>query len=484
MLTESFLLGTVGAAAGLLIARPLLRLFVDFFSGTSVLAIDARIDGRTLAFAAATSISTVLLFGAMPAWGAARRSVGSVLKETAANLSGRTSRFLTGRYLVSIQIALSLPLLVGAGLFLRTIESLASVDLGFHTENVLTFQTDPGRSGYKPSQESEIYRRIESNLALLPGVETVAMSHLPLIGGMGTVYPIRLPGDDQNKRASLLFCSDSFLSTMRIPIVLGRDLTKEDFDQPARNVVVNEAFVKMYLASVDPVGQIFYPPPAPQNSQSSAPYTIVGVAKDAHYRAVREMVPPVVYIPYAWRSASDMRMVFMLRTRVAPLSLVSAVRSAVANVDKNLPVAEIRSEQEQVDRSLGTERLFATLVTTFGVIAILLAAIGLYGVMAIAVNRRTPEIGIRMALGAQPGSVQWLILRQSLSVTLFGIVAGVAFVFLLSSLIAKLLFGVKPYDPISIAGAVMVMIAVAACAAWLPAARASRVDAMVALRHQ
>ncbi len=482
MLAECLLLAAASALSGLLLARPLSALLLHFFSGTSTLGIEPHLDARALAFAFSVSIVTALLFGTMPAWRATQVNIGRGLKEGA--LSGRGPRLPFHGNLVSIQIALSLLLLVGTGLFLRTLMRLAAVDLGFETGNLLTFQTDPGRSGYRSDQSGPLYRRLEERIAAIPGVEAVGISQLPLIGGVVTNGSVRLPGDDQRKRTWFLDCSDSFLSTMKIPIVSGRGLSHADFDLPIRSAVVNETFVKRYLAGANAVGQVFYPPDWEQNGRGPAPIAIVGVARDAHYRGVRDEVPPTAYLPYALRPPGDSTMVFAIRTRGTPLSIGPAVREAVAGVDRNLPVAEMRTERDQIERSLGTERLIASLVSAFGGIEVILAAIGLYGVTAFSVARRTPEIGVRMALGAQRGAVQWLVLRQSLFMTLLGILAGVPAALLLSRLVETFLYGVKPNDVPSIAGAVIVMSAVAALAAWIPARRASRIDPMAALRNE
>ncbi len=484
MLAESMLLAGMGAIAGLFLAKPMLRLLLNFFSGTSILGLDARLDGRALGFTFLVAMITALLFGTMPAWRAAHVNAGSSTKETGAIAAGH--RHLLGRYLVSLQIGLSLVLLVGTGLFLRTLLSLTAVNLGFQTDNILTFQTDPGRSGYKPPQAGALYRRLEGRITAIPGVEAVAISQLPLIGGVVTNGPIHLPGSgDNQKQTWFIYCSDSFLSTMRIPVVLGRDLSRADFDREIPSAVVNETLVKKYLRGVNPIGRIFYLPHwVRDNGSEVKPFTIVGVAKDAHYRGVRDPVPPTAYMPFPWRPPGDSMMVFAIRTRLAPLSLAPAVRRAVGNVDANLPVAEVRTEREQIDRSLGTERLFATLVSIFGANALILAAIGIYGVMAFSVNRRTREIGVRMALGAQRGEVRWLVLRQSLHMAMLGIVVGVPSALLLTGLVRKLLYGVKPNDPASLVAAVIVIAAVAAFAAWIPARRASRVDPIVALRYE
>ncbi len=480
MLTESLLLAGMGAGAGLLLARPAIRLLLNFFGGRTPLGLNPQLDTRALGFTLAVSMVTALLFGTVPAWRATRFHPGMGLKESPA--AGTGSRWLAGRYLVSLQIALSLSLVVGTGLFLRTLMNLAAVDLGFQTDNILTFQTDPGRSGYQPAQAGEIYRRLEARIAAIPGVEAVGLSQLPLIGGVVTNGRVRLPGDEKGKQTWFLNCSDSFLSTMRIPILLGRDLSPADFDRPLRSAVVNETFVRKYMGGVNPIGQIFYPPAWGGKGETPVAFTIVGVAKDAHYRGVRDQAPPTVYQPYPFRAPGDSTMVFAIRTRTAPMPLASAVRKAVASVDANLPVAEMRTEREQIDRSLGTERMFAALVTMFGAIALILAAIGVYGVMAFSVSRRTPEIGIRMALGARRGDVQWLVLRQSLTLALVGIVVGIPASLALTGAAGKLLFGVKPNDPASFAAALILMIAVAGIAAWIPARRASRVDPMAALR--
>jgi predicted permease len=476
MLVESLVLAAVSGAAGLAVAKPLSTLLLHFLSGTTTLGIDARLDARALAFTFGVAMLTGVLIGMLPAWRATQVQALQGLKETMA--AGRGPRLRVRRYLVSIQIALSLLLLIGTGLFVRTLTSLAAVPLGFQTENILTFQTDPGRSGYKPGDSAALYRRLETRILAIPGVESAGISQLPLIGGVTTNGSVRLPGDEKGKPTWFLTCSDSFLGTMGIPIVLGRDLSRADFDRPARNAVVNQTFVAKYLAGRNPVGQVFYPP------AEKEPFTVVGVAKDAHYRGVRDAVPPTAYLPYPFRFAGDSRMVFAVRTRSAPGSYGSAVREAVASVDSNLPVAEMRTERDQVDRSLGAERLFASLMSAFGAMAMILAAIGLYGVMAFAVTRRTPEIGIRIALGAQRGAVQWMVLRQSLTMALWGIVVGVPGALALARLVRTLLYGVEPGDPASVAWAVVVIAAVAGLAAWIPARRAASVDPMKALRAE
>lgn len=462
LMTESLLLGGIGALGGLLIARPILRVLLQFLSGRQELGLDARLDLRMLAFTFALAILTALLFGTLPSWRA------SILAPN------RTLRLSVGRYLVSIQMALSLLLLVGTGLFLRTIFNLASVNLGFQSDNILLFQTDPGKTGYKASQMESVRRGLEARLAAIPGVESVGMAHQALITGYVSNGPVRLPGDPNDKETWFLYCDSSFLQTLRIPILLGG----LDIDRNVRSAVVNETFVKKYLPNVNPIGQVFY------RWDTDYPTTIAGVVKDAHYQGVRDQAPPTAYIPYALRYSGITEMTFAMRTQLPPMSLAATVRKAVASVDPSLPVDKMQTQRDQIDTSLGQERMFATLITAFGGVALALAAVGLYGVMAFAVNRRTPEIGIRMALGAGRANVQWLVLRQGLLLVCMGAVIGVPAALMLTRLVKSMLFGVQPNDAFSIAGAVIVMCGVGAIAGWIPARRASSVDPMVVLRYE
>lgn len=484
MLTENLLLAVLGAGAGLLLALPLVRLLLNFLSGATPLGLDAHIDFRALAFTAAAAIATVLVFGVFPSWRATRPGAAEGLKNARPGSGGQRGGHQAGRYLVSLQIALSLPLLVGTGLFLRTLVLLTGQDLGFQPDHLLTFQTDPGRTGYEYAQAGEVYRRLEQRIAAIPGVTSVAISQDPLIGGVSSNGPVRIPGVTGGKQTYFMMCSDSFLHTAGIAILHGRDLNQSDFDRNIRSAVVNESFAAKYLPGEDPIGRIFYPPDWQKEGPDRPPFTIVGVSRDAHYRAVREVVPPTAYVPFGRRSLADSRMVFLVRTRAEPLSIAADVRRAVAAVDPHLPVADLRTQRDQIAQSIGSERMFAALVAAFGAIALILAAIGAYGVMAFSVARRIPEIGIRMALGAQRRQVLAMVLRQSLLLSVLGVVAGVPAAQWLASFVKGLLFGVKPADPLSVIGAVALMIAVAVLAAWIPARRASRVDPMRALRYE
>jgi predicted permease len=443
---------------------------------------DIGLDVSALVFTLAISLMTGLLFGIAPAYRATRVDPGPAVKGTA--ILGSRGRM--GRVLVSLQVALSVVLLVGAGLFVRTLVSLSNVDLGFRAERVLTFQTDPSRNGIKEQRLADLYSRMLDKIIAIPGVESVGMSQHGLIQGVVSNGGVFIPGGPPRPHQGVyrLSVSSGFLDTMRIPLIRGRGLSPADGPSSSRVAVVNEKFVSTNFPGEDPIGKIFYFGNAKAPEKDAHPIEIVGVVKDAHYSGVRAEVPPTGYFPYSQELPGLRQMTFVVRTHLPPLAVAGAVRQAVAEIDRTIPVAELRTQEDQIRTSLSTERLFAVLVSAFGGLAALLAAIGLYGVMAYTVARRTAEIGIRIALGANRGNVQWLVLRESLLMVAAGILAGLPAAFALTRLVKTVLYGVKPADPMSFFSALFLMVVVAASAAWLPASRASRVDPMIALRHE
>jgi predicted permease len=474
-------------------ASPLLKVLFSLVAGSATLGLDPKIDVRTLVFTASATLLAGLLFGTLPAWRATRVNLAPALKEGAARGTGGSPRLSVSRLLVSAQVALSLLLLVGAGLFVRTLLRLGAVDLGFRADHVLTFQTDPSRNGYEGRRLLDLYTRLQENIAAIPGVESVAMSEEGLMQNSERDSGVYVPGAPTRPAQDdsyVMYCSPSFLSTMRIPVLLGRDLAPADERATEQVAVVNQRFANVFFPGRNPLGQTFYlgdgKPPGP----GEQPLHIVGVASDAHYAGVRDEAPPTAYIPYPdlRRSFNGLNvtdvhgMTFAIRTVLPPLALANAVRRAVAQTDVTIPVAEMRTEEQQIAESLGTERLFAGLVSAFGGVAALLAAIGLYGVMAYAVARRTVEIGIRLALGARRSTVQWMVLRQSLWMIAVGLVLGIPAALALTRLVRNSLFGIAPTDPLSFVSAVLVMTLVGAVAAWIPARRAAHVDPLVALR--
>jgi predicted permease len=331
----------------------------------------------------------------------------------------------------------------------------------------------------------DLYARMNDRLRAIPGVESVGMSQHGLMTGVTANDGVYIPGHTDKKwhEVYLLLVSPSFLDTMRIPILRGRGLSRTDGAASPRVVVVNQAFVRANFPGEDPIGKIFYLGDAAAPDPDAKPIQIVGVVKDAHYSGVRDEVPPTGYFPYM-QVPDISQMTFAIRTVLPPLAITGAVRQAVAGIDRTIPVAEMRTEEDQIGKSIGTERLFAGLVSGFGALAALLAAIGLYGVMAYTVTRRTTEIGIRIALGATGSKVQWLVLRESLLMVIAGLIAGLPAAYLLTRLVKTLLYGVTPTDPVSFVAALILMIGVAAAAAWRPARRASRLNPLDALRHE
>ena len=484
LLTESLLLAGLGAALGLALAAPLAKSVLRVAGGETIV-VEARLDWRALLFTATAALVTALLFGLIPAFRATRVDLTPALKEGSGGALGASSGIGVSRVLIAGQVALSTFLLTGAGLFVRTLVNLASIDPGFQARQLLIFDVDGSRSGYLGDKLAGLYKQIRDKVAAVPGVRSATLSNHALISSSMSNDGIVIPGykasGGQPPMTYLLRVDSHFLTTMEIPLVLGRDLSGRDGPTLPRVGVVNETFAHRYFAGRSPLGQVFYfgegTHPLPEDR-----IEIVGVCKDAKYANLRDETPPTVYLSYL-QNVSDMRgMTFELRTALPPMAIAGAVQRAVAAIDRNVPVAEMRTQQEQIRMTLGAERMFAQVVGSFGLIAALLAAIGLYGVMAYTVTRRTSEIGIRLALGAGRSDVQWMVLRESLWMVLAGMVAGIPASLALTQLVRDALYGIRPNDPFSFIAAGAFMVAVAAVAAWIPARRAARVDPMRALR--
>ncbi|MDQ2841856.1 MAG: ABC transporter permease [Acidobacteriota bacterium] len=488
LLTEGVLLSLTGGALGIAIANPLMHLLLST-GGEQPVEINAALDARTLAFAFGLSLLTGLVFSALPALRATRLDLSPALKDGALAGSGTSPKLRMGRLLVAAQVGLSLLLLIGAGLFVRTLISLRAVNLGFNAENVLTFRTDPSLNGLKEQALAALYERIRENLERIPGVRSVALSSHVLIGGDETGGWVRIAGEPLKQRyahdnVNVLFCSDSFLSTLRIPVMLGRDLSPADSANAQPAAVVNEKFAKKYFPNSSPIGREFYLIEDSKEQSKSPAVRIVGVSRDAHYRDVRSDPPPTAYLPYVQHLRSLHNMIFSIRTAIPPLTVTEQVRKAVAQVDKSVPVAYVHTEQQLIDMSLGSERLFAGLVSWLGVIAALLAAIGLYGVVSYSVSRRTAEVAIRMALGANPGDVLRLVVRECLWLVAAGLITGIPAALALTRLLGTMLYGVKPTDAATYAVAAALMIAISAIAALIPARRAARIQPVLALKYE
>jgi predicted permease len=501
LLTESLLLAFLGGAFGLLLASWSSSVLLSVFSSGqnpvtagARLAISTPLDLRMLAFTAAVSLLAAIVFGLAPAWRASRLDLTPALKTT------RTSSsrwFGWGRTLVVSQVALSLTLLIGAGLFIRTLASLRSLDVGFKREHVLVFNVDPQLIHYERQQIVELYKQMLERVRNVPGVESVTLTRQGLLSGGGTQGSIRVPGFEpppQENNATLVNgeveldvpylaqVGPDFCRTLGMTIVRGRDLTTQDSETAPRVALVNEAFARYYFNNQDPIGKRF-----DRGADDGGEVEIVGIVKDAKATSLREQTPRTFYVPFLQDPSSWRETTFQVRTTGDPLNLAAAVRSEVQSVEPNLPLFRVRTLESQVDESLGQERLVATLAGLFGVLALLLACAGLYGVLSYSVSRRTQEIGIRMALGAERRDVLRMVLWQGMALAAIGIVAGLASAFVLARYLeslSALLFGVKATDPLTYAVMVAMMVVVGLVACLLPARRATKVDPLVALRYE
>jgi predicted permease len=386
-------------------------------------------------------------------------------------------------------VALSLILLIGAGLALRTLRNLQNVDAGFNRENLLLFSVSPGQLGYKGERLANLYRRLFARLDAIPGARDVTCSSEPLLANSISDFGIFLDGapiayNDNNQPIAngvTLFLSvrENFLETMGIPLLKGRALSMRDDERAPRVVIANQAFVKQFFPNENPIGKRFGFEPNTANQ-----IEIVGVAADAKYTSLRDEIQPTIYIPWSQQLGSAGYMAFEARVTGEPTALVSAVREAVRNVESNLPVSNIKTQIEQSDETLRAERLFARLLGFFGALAMLLAGIGLYGVLAYAVAQRTQEIGVRVAIGAQTGDVLRLVIGQGMLLALLGVIVGLGGALGLTQLMQTLLYGVSPTDPLTFAVIAILLLLVALLACWIPARRATKVDPLIALRSE
>jgi predicted permease len=489
LLTESVLLATAGGLLGILFALWIKDglLLVTEWAGREMRALDPQLDLRVLGFTLGLSFLTGLVFGIMPALRATDLELTPTLKD------GRRSSILVSRSwlsrgLVIVQVSASVLLLIGAGLLLRTLRNLQHVDTGFNANNVLLFDVDPGLLGYKDEKLVALYEQAFQRLEAVPGVEGVTFSRVALLSQGALTSSVYFPGDvgpdgkPRETEAKLHTVRENFLATMQIPLLMGRNLTPQDDARAPKVAVVNQAFAKAHFGDENPIGKRFSFGPDNLNE-----IEIVGVARDAKYTSQRAEVLPTAYESWRQELGLARAMVFEVRTSGDPKSLVPQVRQAMKEVDPNLPLSYIRTQVEQADQTLAMERMFAKLVTLFGVIAQLLAAIGLYGLLAYTVAQRTQEIGIRMALGANRGNVLSMVLRQGMMLTLAGIAIGLAGAYALMKYLdslTNLLFGVEARDPWTfiVIGGLLVAVALIAC--LVPARRATKVDPLVALRYE
>lgn len=498
LLTECLLLSAIAGGAGLLLAawgtRLLLR-WTQWIRGDSTLP--AGMDGRVLTFAIGATVLTAILFGIVPALRAGRTRLAPTIKLQIGGEGRRSAS--AGRLLIAAQVAISLVLVVGAALFLRTLRNLQSVDAGFNQNHLLLFRIKPQVSGYNDATIGPLYDTMLDRLGHLPGVQAAALSRQPLLAFTHKAQAVYLgAGNTHNGEiAEVNIVSPSFFDTMQIPIVLGRRLL--DSDTPAAPVVavVNQTFARTYFPTVNPLGEQFWLGGGGEGTGSplrrhltaapnNRPFLIVGISRDAKYTELRSRIQPTIYEPYAQSPTYETN--FEVRYRGDETAVATAVRDAMRQIDPHMPIFDLRTQIEQSKESIAEERMFADLSSCMGSLALLLAAVGLYGVMSYSVRRRTSEIGVRMALGARRTAVLSMVLRESLVVVAAGVAVGVPMALVsahaASSVLSDVLFGVRAADPLSIVLASFTLIVFAMLASYLPARRATKVDPMMALRYE
>ena len=482
LLTESLLLAFAGGAVGMAVGDFGARILVSFFSRnwSMPLQLDVHPDARVFAFTLLVSVAVGVVFGLIPAFSSGRPDLVSTLKTESGSAMARVGRSLAlGSLIVVAQIALAMPILAGAGLVARTLANLRAEDVGFNPQHLLVFRID---SSYSRENPDTLYRDLQQHLKSLPGVISVSRSGVALLSNEGMAGPIF--SNDQpglQVRAHGLPMSSDFLTTMGIPLRQGRMFVDEDSkrtrskDVPTQ-VVVNETLVRQLFGFRDPLGKYFH-----LGNASGPTYEIIGVVGDAKYGNVRDTIWPTVYTPLAdWNGD----MYFEVRTGMEPGALIPEIQSAVSRLDSNLLIVDMKTETEQIDEDLYQERLISVLSGLFAALAATVVCVGLYGLLAFQVARRTQEIGIRLALGAERVDVMRLVLGQGAGLGIAGTLIGCAAALGVTRYVQSFLFGVQPADPVTLMAVAVLLVGVALIASYIPARRAAKVDPMVALRYE
>jgi predicted permease len=478
LLTESLLLSAIGAAIGLALAHACSRLLVRQLStATSNVFLDLTIDWRILLFTAAVAVATAVLFGTAPALRGTRAQPQDALKEQGRGVAGE-GRLGLGNALVVLQVALSLVLIVGAGLFVRTFASLANLDLGFDRQGVLVARLNAQPAQLDPEARPELFRQLLDAAATVPGVSTASLSAVTPVSGSTWNNRIELPdGPSLPERERLTYVnlvSAGWFKTYGTPFIAGRDFNNTDTSGSPPVAIVNEAFAKKFSPGRSPIGARVRLPGGP--TRPAVERVIVGHVRDAVYRSLREPVPPTMYTPYTQHPEPPSLMSLSVRAAGgSPVLLSGPLASALTRVRGDVAIT-FRPLADQVNAALIQERMVAWLSGFFGGLALLLAGLGLYGVTAYAVNRRRTEIGVRLALGAEPGGIVVMVLRRVALLVGFGAVAGAGASLWAAQFVTTLLYGLEPRDRPTLVAAVLVLAAIGALAGWLPARRASRID--------
>jgi predicted permease len=483
LLTESMLLAAVGGICGVLLAQWGVTILVNIVAEETPL--DTHPDAGVLAFTFGVSLVAGLLFGLIPAVRASKTDLATAMKEKARTRS-RLGHFSLSSAMVVLQVGLSMVLLTGAGLFARSLLNLQRENVGFDRSNTLLVGIDPRLAGYKPAELPALYQQIVERVGSLPNVRSVSLAtYSPMSGshrGSSIVVPGYTPQPDENVIVEDMLAGPKYAETLGIPLLRGRDLEIRDNVSAPRVALVNETFANKYYKDQNPVGRNITFDDETDNGKM---LEIVGVVADVKTEDPREQQDPAVYRPIL-QIADEAAYTVNIQVRTAgdPNSFAQPVRQTINAIDDKIPIFGVTTLEQQVNNTLDQDRLIAQLVSFFGALALLLACIGLYGVMAHGVARRTNEIGIRMALGARGGNIAWMILRETLTLVVLGLVIGVPTALFAARFISAQLFGLQPADPTALIGAGVLLTVVALLAGYVPARRASRVNPLNALRYE
>jgi len=490
LLTESLLLAALGSLVGLLLAYYGDDLLLKLpLMGESPLAITLRPNGTMLVFTAGITLLAAVLFGSAPAWTAARTDLNEALKAGTGRVATASGNERSGwgmRKLIVIgEVALSLLLVASAGMLVHSLLKLRDVNPGFNQDKVLLVAIDPTIVGYRDTRLMSLYKDLAEAISELPGVRFVSLSAVPPLSRgqwrTGMFVQGHVPGPNEDTTTPWNLIGPNFLRTLQIPLLQGRDFVPQDDSRAPRVAIINQAMAKFYYGNDSAVGKrLSFTSPA------GGEIEIVGVAGDTRYESLREPTQHMLYLPYLQppTGSGEFGATAEIRTEGSPESLVSAVREAIRSVGRDVPIIGFRSLAEEVNNSLAQERMVAELSSLFGLLTLILAAVGLYGVMTCTVAGRTGEIGIRMALGARRSQLLWMVLRESLELVTIGVVIGIPLVFVFVRLISSQLYGITRGDPLTICLAVALQSTIAAIASYIPARRATKGDPMVSLRHE
>lgn len=482
MLTESLLLSGFGGAAGLLLGYLGRNIVPRLLTSSSQLdPAQVHFDWRVLLFTLAISLATGILFGLAPAWQATRIADHAGLRESGGATAGR-QRLRFDKSLVIGQVAISTTLLMGAGLFVHTLFNLDRIPLGFESSHILLFRLDLPRAHYSDAQMTAFFQKMEERFASLPGVRSVTVSNIGIIGdghSGGSFHVVGRPQENDPARVQTNGVGVDFFHTLGIPMLQGRAFNRDDNATAPKVAVVNRTLAEKFFPGENPIGKVF----ESDSVDRGVPIQIVGIAADTRYANLRSDTPPTFYVPYLQKAVGPARMMVEVRSLADPGSVLPEVRRVVESLDRDLPMMDVRTMKDQVQSTLSDERALAELAGGFSLLALVLATIGIYGMMAYAVNRHTAEIGLRIALGAQTRQVLSRVLREAFWLTSGGIAIGLIAALWLTRLIRVMLYGIGTADPLTVAITALLLLSVSLLAAFAPARRASRIDPIRALRH-